>query len=130
MKSSYVNALWLNKLFNSRRIFGPAMSLLLLLSFASVTYAQVANNAVNAICTIYKDVESIIFILGLVLIILGGAMYAGSHVLPGQTKGSVQGYGMGMILGGVIGVIIAVSAPYILTLITGNSTISSQCSSV
>ncbi len=121
-----MNISWFGKLLNSGRIVGPAISLLLLLGFVSMAYGQ-ASNAVNAICTLYLAVKSVIFILGLVLIILGGAMYAGAHVLPGSTKGSVQGYGMGMILGGVIGVIIAVAAPYILTVITGNSNISAAC---
>ncbi|MCL4373319.1 MAG: hypothetical protein M1360_00815 [Candidatus Marsarchaeota archaeon] len=79
------------------------------------------GGATNAICSVYTTVESIIFILGLTLMILGGALYAGAHVLPGQTRGSVQGYGMGMILGGVIGVIIAVAAPYVLSIATGYS---------
>ncbi|MCL4373310.1 MAG: hypothetical protein M1360_00865 [Candidatus Marsarchaeota archaeon] len=122
-----MNISWFGKLLNSGRIVGPAISLLLLLGFVSMAYGGSASNAVNAICTLYLAVKSVIFILGLVLIILGGAMYAGAHVLPGSTKGSVQGYGMGMILGGVIGVIIAVSASYILTVITGNSNISAAC---
>ncbi|MGC8651653.1 MAG: hypothetical protein ACP5UH_00145 [Candidatus Micrarchaeia archaeon] len=115
------------KLFNARGILGPAMSLLLLLSLVSAAYGQSSTTAVNAICSVYNGVVSVIFILGLVLIILGGALYAGAHVIPGQTKGQVQGYGMGMILGGVIGVIIAVIAPYILQVITGNASIASAC---
>jgi hypothetical protein len=77
--------------------------------------------AQNAICSVYNTVEGIIFILGLTLMILGGAVYAGSHVMPGQTRGTIQGYAMGMLLGGVIGVIIAMLAPYLITLITGNA---------
>ncbi len=79
------------------------------------------------VCSIYLSVKTVIFILGLTLMLLGGALYAGSHVMPGQHKGSMQGYGMGMIMGGIIGVIIAVIAPTILGFITGNSSIASTC---
>ena len=49
--------------------------------------------------------------------------------MPAQSKGSIQGYGMSMIIGGVIGVIIAELAPYILGLLTStsSSTIASYC---
>lgn len=80
----------------------------------------------STICTIYDDVHNAIFILGLALMILGGALYAGAHIMPGTTKGTVQGYGMGLLLGGVIGIIIALISPYILgLLISGNSSIGS-----
>ncbi|MGC8495991.1 MAG: hypothetical protein ACP5MX_02175 [Candidatus Micrarchaeia archaeon] len=80
-----------------------------------------AQNAMIAICNLYNTVHSVIFILGLTLMILGGALYAGAHVMPSQSKGTLQGYAMGMVLGGVIGVIIAVISPYILQLITSNN---------
>ncbi|MGC8669635.1 MAG: hypothetical protein ACP5TL_00585 [Candidatus Micrarchaeia archaeon] len=85
--------------------------------------------ATNAICAIYNTVESIIFILGLMLMILGGAIYAGANVMPGAIRGQIQGYGMGMLLGGIVGVIIAVAAPYVLSFIPGynGAAISSIC---
>lgn len=79
-----------------------------------------ASNVEATISSICTTVKSVIFILGLVLMILGAALYASAHVLPSQTKGTVTGYGMGMIMGGVVGVIIAVAAPYILTQIANN----------
>ena len=66
-------------------------------------------------------IYSAIFIVGLMLMILGGTLYAGAHVMPGQTRGILQGYGMGMIMGGIVGVIVAMLAPYIFNLITGNT---------
>ncbi|MDE1868400.1 MAG: hypothetical protein KGH60_00305 [Candidatus Micrarchaeota archaeon] len=84
----------------------------------------------SSICTIYNDIHSAIFILGLALMILGGALYAGGHVVPGTTKGQIQGYGMGMLMGGVIGIIIALLSPYILGLLisTGGGSGSAQTS--
>ena len=78
-----------------------------------------ANAAICSLGSLFTTIKTAIFVIGLILMILGGALYAGSHVMPGSSKGTVQGYAMGMILGGVIGVIIALLAPYILSLISG-----------
>ena len=85
------------------------------------------NGIVGTVCSIYTAVSTAIFILGLMLMILGGTVYAGSHFVPGQTRGQLQGYAMGMVLGGLIGVIIAVMAPYVLGLITGNTMLTTAC---
>ncbi len=106
-----------------------ALTMLAMVGFLSATAG--AQNAIAAICGVYSTIQGAIFIIGIMLMILGGALYAGGHLLPSQQKGTAQGYGMGMIIGGVIGVIIAVLAPYILTVIanSGNSTYSTaQCS--
>jgi len=73
--------------------------------------SQAVVNEIKSICT---SIKTVVFILGLALMILGGALYAGAHVMPGATKGQIQGYGMGMLVGGVIGVIIALIAPFVL----------------
>ncbi|MCL4389736.1 hypothetical protein M1397_03990 [Candidatus Marsarchaeota archaeon] len=77
----------------------------------------------STICGIYNVVHTVIFVLGLTLIIAGAAMYAVGNIVPGQAKGGFTGYGVSMIIGGVIGVVIAIAAGPILNLIT-NSTIS------
>lgn len=78
---------------------------------------QVQSGATNALCTVFNTVRNIIFLLGLTLMILGGALYAGANIMPSQAKGGFQGYGMAMIIGGVVGVAIAVAAPFILNLL-------------
>ncbi len=103
------------------------LTLLALFGSLIVSTAVAQNTPCSAILTVYNSVENIIFILGLTLMILGGALYAGSHLLPTQTRGQLQGYGMGMIIGGVVGVIIVIAAPYILNIIApgaGNATCS------
>jgi hypothetical protein len=97
---------------------------LLMLSFiATMSAAQnsIVSTVTSQICIIYTVVHTAIFILGLALMIGGAALYAASHIMPGQSKSTLQGYGMGMILGGVIGVIIAEIAPFLLGLIMGSS---------
>ena len=72
---------------------------------------------VGAVCGIYFAVNTVVFILALTLMILGGALYAGSHILPGQSRGVVQGYAMGLVFGGIAGAIIAIAAPFILGIV-------------
>ncbi|ASI14026.1 multipass membrane protein [Candidatus Mancarchaeum acidiphilum] len=90
--------------------------------FASMTAGATSySNVTNTICGVYTEIKTIVFILGLVLVILGAIMYAVGHVLPATSRGSIQGYGTGMIMAGIIAVIIAVLAPYILSTIGGNA---------
>ncbi len=112
------------------RVFKLVLMLLPFLTLATASaQSSIQVTISSVICPIYVAVNTGIFILGLTLMILGGALYAAAHIMPAQSKGSIQGYGMSMIIGGVIGVIIAELAPYILGLLTStsSSTIASYC---
>jgi hypothetical protein len=87
---------------------------LFLVGFAS---AQ-ESNVTNAICGIYYDVNTILFTLALTVMVLGGAVYGAANILPGQTRGAVQAYGMGLIIGGIVGAIIGMVAPWVVSAIT------------
>ena len=80
----------------------------------------------STICNIFTTIKNVIFILGLTLMVLGGAIYAGANLMPSQSRGSFQGYGMAMVVGGIIGVAIAVAAPFILNTVIGASGQSGQ----
>ncbi len=112
--------------FSISKLMSRLMFLFVLIGFfgANIVSAQAAatNTISSALCSVYNIIHSVVFVIGLVLIILGGVMYAGAHVLPGQMKGSLQGYGMGMIVGGIAGIVIALSAGYIITVLSGSST--------
>jgi hypothetical protein len=107
-----------------------------------VTAQSVGSGATNAICTVFNTVRNIIFLLGLTLMILGAAVYAGANIMPSQQRGGFQGYGMAMIIGGVVGVAIAVAAPFVLNLLvsgagagnvlgsTGSTTVTALCAGV
>src|ERR1700733_14365922 len=64
------------------------------------------SGAANIICQIFNTVRNLIFLLGITLVILGAAVYAAANIMPSQSKGGFQGYGMGMIIGGIVGVVI------------------------
>lgn len=90
---------------------------------------QLPAGVTQAICSVYFAVNTIVFILALTLMILGGALYGGSQILPGQSRGVIQGYAMGLIFGGVAGAIIAMVAPWLLSIVsqTTVSTILQAC---
>ena len=79
------------------------------------------SSATSTLCLVFNTVRNIIFLLGLTLMILGGALYAGANIMPSQAKGGFQGYGMSMIIGGVVGVAIAVAAPFILNVLVSSN---------
>jgi hypothetical protein len=92
---------------------------------AVCTYAQLstlASNVLSPICTIYSAVQEVVFVLGLTLLVLGAALYAGGNIAPGDVKGKIQGYGLGMIMGGIVGVILSIIAPWILSMISSGAT--------
>ena len=106
------------------------LMVLSLLGFAGLAFSQTGTTATGGtasaeisqtICKVFVTVKDVIFILGLTLMILGGAIYAGANLMPASAKGGFMGYGMAMIIGGIIGVAIAVAAPFILNLIVGTT---------
>ena len=88
----------------------------------------------QSLCSLVNDIQDAVFIVALALLTLGGALYAIAHMMPGQTKGALQGYGMGMIIGGVVGVILVAAAPFAVnTLLGGNSVVGAtpiQCTTM
>ncbi len=101
--------------------FAILMSFLLgsLWTFAAAAVAQNpgTQGATKALCQVFSTVVNIVFLLGLTLMILGAVLYAGGNIMPSQSRGPFQGYGMSMIIGGIVGVAVAIAAPFVLNLI-------------
>lgn len=104
--------------------------ILLLATFASVfggvAFSQDLTGFAATLCSLVNTIQDAVFIVALALLTLGGALYAIAHILPGQTKGALQGYGMGMIIGGVVGVILVALAPFVVTTLVGQAATSTQ----
>lgn len=100
------------------------LALTVLGMISTLATSQIGNtnqSATTTLCLVFNTVRNIIFLLGLTLMILGGALYAGANIMPSQAKGGFQGYGMSMIIGGVVGVAIAVAAPFILNILVSSN---------
>ena len=121
----------LYKVFFSARLILPILAILSLATVvsASSTSSSTSYNAeqtiINEVCSIYHIIDTVIFVIALALIVLGGTIYAVSHATGGM-KGTLQGYAMGLILGGIIGVIIVLLAAPILNIVAsvGNTSFS------
>lgn len=83
--------------------------------------AGCSNAITGIICNVYFTVDDVLLILSLALLMLGGIIYASSHIMPGQSRGVLQAYSWAILLGGVGGLVISVVGPWMLSTITGNS---------
>ena len=83
-----------------------------------LAYSQTpSQNAANALCSVISTVSFVLTILALMLFVLGGTLYAFAHFLPatGNFRGNMQGWGMGMLMGGIISLILYILAPFIIS---------------
>ena len=92
---------------------------------------DVVGTLTSQLCGIVNGVRTVIGVIALVMFLVGGVLYAVGHFMPaaGQVKASMQGWAMGMILGGVIGVILVILAPFIISTILsfGSGLTALQC---
>lgn len=97
------------------------VSLLLLLDLLATASAQ--GNTVqlltSTLCGIVGGVRAVVGDLALALFLLGGILYASAHFLPsaGNLKPQAQSWSMAMLIGGVIGVILVIVAPLIVSIV-------------
>jgi hypothetical protein len=75
----------------------------------------------SAFCALVGEVRGIIALFAVVMFLIGGVLYAIAHFLPsaGQFRGNLQGWAMGMILGGIVGVILVIIAQPIVNMVAG-----------
>ncbi|BCS91246.1 MAG: hypothetical protein ARM1_0703 [Candidatus Micrarchaeota archaeon] len=106
-------------------------AVLAILSISTIAFSQssVSTTLSSTLCSIFNTIKSVIFILGITLIVLGAALYAAAHLTPERLREKFTEYGYAMILGGIVGVIIALLALPILNIIVsagGSNAIISQ----
>lgn len=73
------------------------------------------------ICNVYGLINSVFFILALILMLLGAVLYGSSFSLPGQLAGTAQGYSQGLLLVGVIAGVISAVSFWLLSLAAGTA---------
>lgn len=81
---------------------------------SATQYPGMGGTVIGVLCSVYTTVHSVIFLLGLVLLLFGAAMYAAGHSMPGSLKNQFMGYGTNMISGAMAGVVLALVVPYFL----------------
>ena len=84
----------------------------LVIALANVAFAQSGMlTALNGICSTIKEVVPVVALL---LFILAGAIYAIGQVLGSETRARATVWATAMLVGGIIGLIIAASAQFFL----------------
>lgn len=105
-----------------------AASVMMLAMLIAVQAAYAANNTTtsttgsvtSALCSVYNPLRNIILLLALTIIVLGALLYMVSNIMSKSSglNGKIQGYGVSMIIAGIVGVAIAVAVPFVLNLIS------------
>ena len=118
IRTTLVKAMTMNKMLLLAALFAGVV-------FASAQGAQSSFNTaqVNAtLCNVISAVQEVVGVIAILLFVLGGVMYAIAHMMPsaGQLRGNLQGWSMGMIVGGIVGLILVILAPGIVSFILGN----------
>lgn len=108
-----------------------SISLLMLSGLLAAVNAQttVANTGGGMISchTGFSTIHTVIFLLGVVLLIVGAVLYFAKPILPAKIKKNARKYALAIIVCGMVAVLLAISAGFILTIITNNSLAVSTC---
>jgi len=82
-----------------------------LLSFSLVTSASGIAEQLGEIC---GTIVSVVPIVALLMFITAGLVYAGGQIMGAETRSRANVWSSAMLVGGMIGLILAASAPYFL----------------
>ena len=91
-----------------------------LLSFgaaAQTTSGNTASGITTALCGIVAIIADVIGVLAILMFVLGGTLYGFAHFMPasGNMKGSMQGWGMGILMGSIVMLMLYLLAPFIIS---------------
>lgn len=106
-------------------IFLISAALVAASSAAQLTPAETAE--ISLMCGIISLLEGIVSLIILLIILLGGVLYAVSHMMGAQQKQNLQSYALGMVVGGVAGLIVVIIAQYLLGYFVGQISGAAQC---
>ncbi|MEM4389993.1 MAG: hypothetical protein QXG98_05015 [Candidatus Micrarchaeia archaeon] len=86
--------------------------LVCLLVFAQAAVAQQRPGIVGQLETMCQTIKQIVPMVALLMFIIAGAVYAAGQVMGAETRARANVWSTAMLVGGIIGLIIAASAPY------------------
>jgi hypothetical protein len=110
------------------------LSLLLVAGIASAAASTSITNMASAIaaglCGFKVLVTGVLPTLSLILFLFAGLAYAAGQAFGAETKAKAQGWAMSLLVGGIIGIVLAVLAPILATIFINMSTgtmVASSC---
>jgi len=94
--------------------------LLVLLSVpVAATTSSMAVKIRDALCGFQTLVYTVLPTLALIMFLFAGLAYAAGQVFGAEMRAKAQGWAMSLLVGGIIGIFIAVLAPILVTIFTG-----------
>ena len=99
--------------------------LILLLTYLStpvlattLTTSGMANSIRVALCGFQTLVYTILPTLALIMFLFAGLAYAAGQVFGAEMRAKAQGWAMSLLVGGIVGIFIAVLAPILVQIFT------------
>jgi len=93
----------------------------LLASGAVFATSRLASNINTSLLDLVQLIKDIVPIVVLALFILAGLVYALGQVFDAATRQKAQNWAMAMIVGGVVGILIVIIAPFLVDFLVGMS---------
>jgi hypothetical protein len=98
------------------------LALLLAMGVAAATVTSIATALAAQICTIKYLIYGLLPTVALVMFLLGGLAYAAGQAFGAETKARAQNWAMALLVGGVIGIVLVILAPALLSVfVTGTA---------
>lgn len=94
------------------------LPLLAVILLSGAVYAQGASSVASSIssqlCNIKNLIVGIIPTIALIMFLLAGLVYAAGQTFGAEMKAKAQGWAMSLLVGGIIGMVLAVIAPLLV----------------
>jgi len=88
---------------------------------SGITYTCVKTETAisNQLCNIKNLIVGIIPTIALIMFLLAGLVYAAGQTFGAEMKAKAQGWAMSLLVGGIVGIVIAVIAPLLVDTFIG-----------
>jgi len=83
------------------------------------TCVKVAAGISSQLCNIKNLIVGIIPTIALIMFLLAGLVYAAGQTFGAEMKAKAQGWAMSLLVGGIVGIVIAVIAPLLVDTFIG-----------
>ena len=90
----------------------PLLAVVMLSSAAMAT--TLSGDITRELCRVRTMIQQIIPTVALILILLAGLVYAAGQTFGAEMKAKAQGWAMSLLVGGIMGLVLAALAPFLV----------------
>jgi len=88
-----------------------AISFVMLLVMAGLVFAQGPATLYDKLNDLCKNIRNLVPLLGVISLVIGGAIYAGSQVLGAEARAKMNVWATALLTAGVLGIVVGMLAP-------------------